>query len=148
MAALSAIREASKPVEYPLSPQRVRPVKPLILVVENDPDSRDLLKILLELSGYEVAVAGSGEQALSLMESLRPDVVLMETRLPDLDGLAVLRRLRKHWLLGAVPIVAISCNSTPAFRGAALAAGCNELLVKPLDFDSLEHTLKKHLPQS
>ena len=73
--------------------------------------------------------------------------VFRQTRLPDLDGLVFMRRLRSHWLLGDVPIVATSCNSAPAFRGEALAAGCNELLVKPLDFDHLERTLKKHLPQ-
>lgn len=148
MTALPAMRDAYKPVECPLPPLRVSPLRPLILIVENDHDSRDLLKILLELSGYEVAAANNGEQALSLTESLRPDLVLTETRLPDLDGLVFMRRLRSHWLLGDVPIIATSCNSTPTFRGQALAAGCSELLVKPLDFDYLERILRKHLPQA
>jgi DNA-binding response OmpR family regulator len=147
-AALLAMTEAYKPVEYVCPPQRVTLVKPSILVIEDDQDSRELLKILLELSGYEVTTAINGEQALSLLESRRPDLVLMETRLPDFDGLAFMRRLRSHWLLSQVPIVATSCNSTAAFRNEALAAGCNELLVKPLEFNSLERSLKKHLSQS
>lgn len=140
--------EDYKSAKYLFSPQGGTPVKPLILLVEADQDSRDLLKILLELSGYEVTTAINGEQALSLLDSLRPNLVLIETRLPDFDGLAFMRRLRRHWLLSQVPIVATSCNSTAAFRNEALAAGCNELLVKPLDFNSLEHSLKKHLSQS
>lgn len=133
------------PASAPLSRQSAWQARPLILIVESHEDSRNLLETLLELSGYEVVVAQNGEEAWLLAERQEPALILMDTHLPGFDALSLMNRLRGHWRLGSVPIIATSCNSAPAFRRAALTAGCNELLVKPIDLDYLERMLKRHL---
>lgn len=124
-----------------------QPRRPLVLVLESHEDARELLKTLLELSGYEVVQAHDGAQALAMAEHRQPALILMNAQVPGQDGLALMAQLRGHQLLKGVPIIATASNPAPAFRGAALAAGCNELLVKPVPFAYLEGLLKKHLTE-
>jgi CheY-like chemotaxis protein len=67
----------------------------------------------------------------------------MDLSLPLLDGLAATRRIREHWELRAVPIVAVSAHDTADFHADALAAGCNDYVTKPIDFDQLEGLLQR-----
>jgi CheY-like chemotaxis protein len=73
----------------------------------------------------------------------RPGLILMDLSLPLLDGLAATRRIREHWELRGVPIVAVSAHDTADFHADALAAGCNEYVTKPIDFDQLEGLLQR-----
>jgi len=101
---------------------------------------------LLSLKGYEVIEAEEGERALELAKDKHPDLVLMDSSLPVRDGLAIYREMRNCSSLGDVPIILTSGYSTQAFRDEVQAAGCEEFLVKPLDFDELERLLESHLP--
>ena len=116
-----------------------------ILVVEDFEDNRFMMRRLLEMSGYRVVEAVNGEQAVEAAQSERPDLILMDLSLPKLDGLAATRRIRQSDGLGQVPIVAVSAHDTSDFHADALAAGCNEYVTKPIDFDQLESLLKKLL---
>ncbi len=115
-----------------------------ILVVEDFEDNRFMLRRLLEMSGYRVVEAVNGEQAVEAAERERPDLILMDLSLPKLDGLAATRRIRQNGVSG-VPIVAVSAHDTTDFHADALAAGCNEYVTKPIDFDQLEELLKRLL---
>jgi CheY-like chemotaxis protein len=117
----------------------------VILVVEDFEDNRFMMRRLLEMSGYRVVEAVNGEQAVETAVSARPDLILMDLSLPKLDGLAATRRIRKHDALAQVPIVAVSAHDTTDFHADALAAGCNEYVTKPIDFDQLEALLKRLL---
>jgi CheY-like chemotaxis protein len=117
----------------------------VILVVEDFEDNRFMMRRLLEMSGYRVVEAVNGEQAVETAVSARPDLILMDLSLPKLDGLAATRRIRKHDGLAQVPIVAVSAHDTTDFHADALAAGCNEYVTKPIDFDQLESLLKRLL---
>ncbi|MBV9960474.1 MAG: response regulator [Acidobacteria bacterium] len=117
-----------------------------IMVVEDDDDSRLMMKTLLELKGYRVLDAASGEEALARAEQDRPGLILMDLQLPRLSGLAVARRVRQHAQLSETPIIIVSGHDPLQHRQLALAAGCNEFLHKPLDFDLLEQTLDRLLP--
>jgi two-component system cell cycle response regulator DivK len=118
---------------------------PTVLVVEDFEDNRFMMRRLLEMSGYRVVEAVNGEQAVETAVSERPDLILMDLSLPKLDGLAATRRIRQHAELARTPIVAVSAHDTTDFHADALAAGCNEYVTKPIDFDQLESLLKRLL---
>jgi CheY-like chemotaxis protein len=119
--------------------------EPVVLVVEDFEDNRFMMRRLLEMSGYRVVEAVNGEQAVEAAVGERPDLILMDLSLPKLDGLAATRRIRQHDGLSHIPIVAVSAHDTTDFHADALAAGCNEYVTKPIDFDQLEALLKKLL---
>jgi CheY-like chemotaxis protein len=116
-----------------------------ILVVEDFEDNRFMMRRLLEMSGYRVVEAVNGEQAVEAAEREHPDLILMDLSLPKLDGLAATRRIRQQPGASGVPIVAVSAHDTTDFHADALAAGCNEYVTKPIDFDQLEELLTRLL---
>jgi len=119
-----------------------------IMVVEDFEDNRFMMRRLLEMSGYQVLEAINGEEAVRLAQRERPHLILMDLSLPQLDGLAATRRIRQHPELRAVPIVAVSAHDTADFHADALAAGCNDYVTKPIDFDQLEELLNRLLPKN
>lgn len=122
--------------------------RPTILVAEDDADSRDMMRVLLELRGFSVVTAADGQEAVEAAERERPDLILMDLQLPRLNGFAVARRLRQGGDgTRDVPIVIVSGHDPNRHRPLALAAGCDEYLLKPLDFDLLERTLARLLPR-
>ncbi|HEX8890850.1 MAG TPA: response regulator [Pyrinomonadaceae bacterium] len=121
---------------------------PTILVVEDFEDNRFMMRRLLEMSGYRVVEAVNGEEAVTLACSELPELILMDLSLPQLDGLAATRRIRQHPELKDVPIVAVSAHDTADFHADALAAGCNDYVTKPIDFDELEALLNRLLPKN
>ena len=120
---------------------------PTILVVEDFEDNRFMMRRLLEMSGYRVLEAVNGEEAVTLACSELPELILMDLSLPQLDGLAATRRIRQHPELRDLPIVAVSAHDTADFHADALAAGCNDYVTKPIDFDQLEALLNRLLPK-
>ncbi len=121
--------------------------RPTVLVVEDFEDNRFMMRRLLEMSGYRVVEAVNGNQAVEMAESESPDIILMDLSLPVLDGLAATRRIRERNGDGAgrVPIIAVSAHDSADFHAEALAAGCNEYVTKPIDFDQLVRLLDRLL---
>jgi len=117
----------------------------LFLVVEDFEDSRFMMRRLLELAGYSVVEASDGEQAVAMALQEQPALILMDLSLPKLDGLAATRQIRQHADVRQVPIVAVSAHDSPASRTEALAAGCDEYVTKPIDFEQLDRLLKRFL---
>jgi CheY-like chemotaxis protein len=114
-----------------------------VLVVEDFEDNRFMMRRLLEMSGYRVVEAVNGNQAVEEASSQHPDIILMDLSLPQLDGLAATRRIRAQDELQKVPIVAVSAHDSADFHAEALAAGCNEYVTKPIDFDQLVQLLDR-----
>jgi CheY-like chemotaxis protein len=114
-----------------------------VMVVEDFEDNRFMMRRLLEMSGYRVVEAINGQEAVDKAGRERPDLILMDLSLPLLDGLAATRRIREQEELKKVPIVAVSAHDTADFHAEALAAGCNEYVTKPIDFDQLESLLSR-----
>jgi len=119
--------------------------RPTVLVVEDFEDNRFMMRRLLEMSGYRVVEAVNGNQAVEMAESESPDIILMDLSLPMLDGLAATRRIRERNGAGRTPIVAVSAHDSADFHAEALAAGCNEYVTKPIDFDQLVQLLDRLL---
>ncbi|CAN5352122.1 MAG: response regulator [Pyrinomonadaceae bacterium] len=118
---------------------------PTVLVVEDFEDNRFMMRRLLEMSGYRVIEAVNGQEAIESAQREHPDLILMDLSLPLLDGLSATRRIRAQPNLRQVPIIAVSAHDTTDFHAEALAAGCNEYVTKPIDFDELEELLKRLL---
>jgi CheY-like chemotaxis protein len=117
--------------------------RPVVLVVEDFEDNRFMMRRLLEMSGYQVVEAVNGNQAVERAASDEPDIILMDLSLPQLDGLAATRRIRSQEGARKVPIVAVSAHDSADFHAEALAAGCNEYVTKPIDFDQLVQLLDR-----
>src|SRR3954463_15814216 len=92
--------------------QEAGDARPVVLVVEDFEDNRFMMRRLLEMSGYRVVEAVNGNQAVERAASERPDIILMDLTLPQLDGLAATRRIRSQEGLGRVPIVAVSAHDS------------------------------------
>ena len=116
--------------------------KPVVLIVEDHDDTREVLRILLAMAGCHVIEAEDGQHAMRLAEMMRPNLILLDMKIPLLDGLSVTRMIRSHPTLNSVPIVAITGIATPQFQADAFQAGCNYCFVKPIDFNRLEELIK------
>lgn len=104
---------------------------PLVLIAEDHEDSRDALQTLLEALGYGVRVAGNGAQAVEVARASRPDLILMDMMMPEVDGFAATRMLRQDEAFRDVPIIAITAME--GARESVLAAGCTDMVLKPVD---------------
>jgi CheY-like chemotaxis protein len=125
-----------------LSPDLHDNKNPLVLIVEDHADTREMLRILLNMNGCRVIEAEDGEQAMSVADKDHPDLILLDLKMPLLDGLTVTRLIRSHPVLNEVPIVLITGMATPQLHREALSAGCNDCLIKPLDFERLQELIK------
>jgi len=111
--------------------------QPTILVVEDHDDTREMLHTLLEMWGCRVVEACNGFEAVEAASRERPQLILMDGRLPLLDGLEATRRIRENGLWDQVKIVALNGSGSPCYHADALAAGCDDSIEKPFDFDWL-----------
>ena len=129
-----------------LAVKRQREHKATILVAEDNVDSREMMHVLLESKGYVVFEAADGARAVDVALEQHPDLILIDLQLPKMDGLMVTRSLRKHAEFKHVPIVVLSGFDPSSYRQAALEAGCNDYLVKPIDFERLDLLLNSSIP--
>lgn len=122
--------------------------KEVFLVVEDFEDSRFMMRRLLEMAGHTVVEATDGEQAIKIAMEKHPDVILMDLSLPKLDGLAATKLIRQRRDFKHIPILAVSAHDGPESRAAALEAGCDDYVTKPIDFDQLKEVIDRLLPKS
>ena len=113
-----------------------------ILVVDDFDDTRLLLRTWLQKKGFRVVEAENGNRAIAAAESSRPDLIIMDVEMPELDGLAATRKIRELKDFAAVPIVAVSAYGADQYRDHALAAGCNEYVSTPFEPDELERLIR------
>ena len=102
-----------------------------ILIVEDFADSRDMYIEFLTAHGYEVSGAEDGLAALSLADSLRPDVIVLDVALRKLDGFSVLRRLRADSRFARTPVLTLSASVANDYQAQAMEAGATQALEKP-----------------
>ncbi len=110
---------------------------PIILVVDDYSDNRTLLSAWLRTKGYNVVEAKDGKEGVLQANQSKPDLILMDLAMPEMDGVEATRQIRQRNMLSRTPIFAISAYATHEVKADALAAGCAEVFAKPLDLDSL-----------
>jgi CheY-like chemotaxis protein len=119
----------------------------IILVTEDEDDTRELMKLLLEYHGHEVDTAENGRQAIRVATERVPDVILMDLRMPVMDGFAATERLRALPRTHAVPIIAVSAYvGDRDWCDRAKASGCNECVGKPVNYDTLVTVMRRFVP--
>jgi two-component system cell cycle response regulator DivK len=112
-----------------------------VLLVEDAPDTRELLRLLFEGEGYEVVLAGDGVAAVEAALRERPDAIVMDMSLPRLDGYNATKLIRREPALRGIPVIACTALNRWEWRGKAIAAGCDAFMTKPIDFRQLTETL-------
>lgn len=116
-----------------------------VLLVEDTEDNRQMMRRLLEMSGFRVVEALNGRQAIDLAYEVRPEIILMDLSLPYIDGIAATRRIRSMPELSKVPIVVVSAHDTTDFHNLALDAGCDAYVTKPVHYPELEELVNSLL---
>lgn len=104
-----------------------------VLVVEDNPDNRELVTLALKRSGYEVVCAETGEEGVEMALRLKPYFILMDIALPGIDGIEATRRIRASAANGSIPIIAVTSYAMRGDMERVLAAGCNGYFEKPID---------------
>lgn len=114
-----------------------------ILVVEDDPDARELMQAILEQHGASVEAAESVARALEILETFRPDLIISDIAMPEEDGITFVQKLRKRTpeAGGSTPAIAVSAFSAASDRLRALTAGFTHYLHKPVDFEKLSQAI-------
>ncbi len=116
-----------------------------LLVVDDDESNRDILGRRLTAKGYRVLVAASGEEALAMVDRESVHMVLLDIMMPGLDGLEVLETLRRSYTSAELPVVMVTAKSDSADVVAALEAGANDFISKPIDFPIALARIQAHL---
>lgn len=119
--------------------------QPLILIVEDNPASLEIMQVRLEASDYRVITATDGEEGLAKAQSSLPDLILLDVMMPKMDGLEVCRRLKNNDSLPFMPIIMVTAKTDTKDVIAGLEAGGDEYLTKPVDHGSLVARVKSML---
>ena len=104
-----------------------------VLVADDDQITRMLLRLLLEKDGYEVREATNGREAIELAKRDRPDAMITDLMMPDMDGFAVIRQVRRDVALATLPVVVLTADEDPGIEKKVMAMGADDYLVKPFD---------------
>jgi two-component system, cell cycle response regulator DivK len=121
---------------------------PQVLVVEDNERNMRLFRDVLQASGYRTLEATTGERAVELVFEHRPDLVLMDIQLPDIDGVQALERLRADDRFASVPVLALTAQAMEGDRERFLAAGFDGYLSKPVDIPDFVATVKRYCGES
>ncbi len=117
-----------------------------ILVVEDQPDNRQIIRDLLTSVGYQLIEAEDGETGVRLAQSERPDLILMDIQLPVLDGYEATRQIKTDPDLRSIPIIVVTSYALSGDDQKAMAAGCDAYIAKPFSPRELLATIRKFLP--
>jgi DNA-binding response OmpR family regulator len=113
-----------------------------VLVVDDEVPYVGVLREILTSYGLDVLVAYQGHQALNLVESVKPNLIMLDMMMPGMDGLTLLRQLRLESALRETPVIMVSANTTDNDREVALSAGANAFLAKPFSAKELRAVLR------
>ncbi len=116
-----------------------------ILVVDDNEDSRELVKKILKKHGYEIIEAIDGEDAISKAIAYRPDLILMDISIPKIDGYEVTRRLKQRIDFKDTPIIAFTAHAMRGDQEKALQAGCDGYISKPINVREFPEQIKMYL---
>jgi len=117
--------------------------KPTVLVVDDNADTRVVVRWMLERWGCRVLEASDGQQAFEMTVESRPDLVVMDLSMPVVDGYHAIRSIRGREEFARLPIIAVTAFDRADSRDGAAAAGCDHFLSKPIDFQRLEVLVDK-----
>jgi len=116
-----------------------------ILLVEDNIDNMTLIADVLQSLNYTVLQAADGQQGLAIAESEKPDLILMDLSLPQMDGWTATRHIKANPELSQIPVIALTAHAMIGDRERALQAGCDDYLTKPINLRELANKLAQYL---
>jgi CheY-like chemotaxis protein len=119
-----------------------------ILIVDDNAQNLKLARVLLASEGYAVRTAADAEEALRVMESWTPQLILMDLQLPGMDGLELTRRLKADQARAAIVVIALTAYAMKGDAEKAFAAGCDDYVTKPIDTVKLPKLVAQHLART
>ena len=128
-----------------MADSRAPAAKPLVLIVDDHDDSRDVLRMRFEAIGFETRCAVDGEEALQLVAASPPDVILLDVMMPRVDGHEVARRIKSDPTLPFIPIIMQTALDSVERKIAGLGAGADDYVTKPVNFEELEARVRSML---
>jgi two-component system, cell cycle response regulator DivK len=117
----------------------------VILYIEDNIDNRTLIRRILTAEGYDLMEAGNAKEAMEILKSIRPGLILMDINMPDVDGYTLTAQIRATSGFEGVPIVALTANVMRGDRERSLEAGCDGYIQKPIDIDLLPQQIERYL---
>lgn len=121
------------------------PDNKVILHIEDNIDNRVLVRRLLLAEDYQVVEAENATQALSIIQDLTPNLILMDINMPEMDGYTLTRKIKSIPHLSSIPVLAITANVMKGDRERTLQAGCDGYIDKPIDIDKFYETITQFL---
>jgi two-component system cell cycle response regulator DivK len=118
-----------------------------ILVVEDQPDNRQIIRDMLAGTDYEITEAEDGEQALTAVAKQRPQLILMSAQLPIIDGYEVARQIKANPALRSIPIIAVTSHALNGEEQTARAAGCDDYVPEPYSPRQLLTKIRQYMPK-
>jgi len=122
-----------------------RPKMKRILIVEDNPANRELLREVLESRGYEVEEARNGKEALHVLPLMKVDLAIVDLQMPEMDGITLVRLIREHPAIGKLPVLALTAYAMHGDKERALQSGFDGYLTKPFQIGVLTQELKQLL---
>ena len=119
---------------------------PLVLLVDDDPKVRELVRINLEFEGYTVREAGDANEGLAAIDEAKPDLVLLDVMMPHVDGWEMLRRMQERYGVGSIPVVMFSGKADQQAEEQATSRGAQGFVGKPFDLQELVERTKQLAP--
>jgi len=116
-----------------------------ILYVEDNQDNRILIRRILQAEGFHVLEASDANQALSVLASAAPNLILMDINMPEIDGYTLTSQIKGMPGLENIPIIAVTANVMRGDRERTLEAGCDGYIQKPIDVDNLPAQIRRYL---
>jgi DNA-binding response OmpR family regulator len=118
-----------------------------LLVVEDTLDTRDLLQFYFTRAGYNVSTANDGQEGLNMTKAEKPDLILTDVAMPNMDGVEMIREIRSESEFANIPIIVFTARSASS-NEEILAAGANRIFHKPFDFDEVQKEIRGLIGQS
>lgn len=114
-----------------------------ILIVEDNMDTYELMHFILERNGYITMLAMNGRDGVNAALKQKPDLILMDLSMPEMDGWEAARRIKSDPLTASIPLVAVTAHALPGDRQRALEAGCSDYVTKPINLKELVETVNR-----
>lgn len=118
-----------------------------ILVVEDNMDTYELVRFILEKNGYETFLAMNGRDGVNAASKQMPDLIIMDLAMPEMDGWTATRLIKTDVRTGSIPLIALTAHALPGDRQRAMESGCDEYITKPMDLldlvESVDHWLSR-----
>lgn len=113
-----------------------------ILIVEDNMDTYELVRFILEKNGFETFLAMNGRDGVNAATKQRPDLIIMDLSMPEMDGWTAMQLIKRDPAVSFIPMIALTAHALPSDRKRAFDAGCDEYITKPMDLMDLLDTVK------